>query len=324
MADTLSSLENSPECISFRSGDGAILGLGVRLGTYFQTGAVLLEFAVASSIVYGNRGDVVKRTLGIKDIVNSIQRGLPIFLALVFVVTLQIGQNTLTDIEFITANYILALLMVQIYPFLTICSRTKFKHFYTGAFLVLATAWFVGLNIWFWFTGYKELSSTACGTSWAFFYYKVVAYDWYRILNLVIYITLGAFTLPGLAALCFYVIPVTKNRLFPQNCSNHGRRKDDEVDEEDFGIGVRTVAIMSILVFIVASLIVGCELTITWNNMLDVSTVNTTGQMLSLFIGAVALAKALWRALVLAFTWGNARWVNTHCPYPTTKDQFVV
>lgn len=324
MADVLSSLANSPECTSFRSGDGAILGLGVRLGTYFQTGAVLLEFAVASTIVYGNRGDAIKRTLGIKDIVNAIQRGLPIFLALVFVISLQIGQNALTDIEFITSNYILALLMVQIYPFLTICSRTKFKHFYTGGFLVLATAWFVGLNIWFWFTGYKALRNTACGPSWAFFYYKVEAYDWYRIFNLVIYIALGAFTIPGLAMFCFYVIPVTKNRLFPQNCSNHGKRKDVAIEEESFGIGISTIVIMFLLLFIVASLIAGCELTIHWNGMLEVSSVNATGQMLSLFIGAVALVRALWRALVLVFTWGNARWVNAHCPYPDTKEQFVV
>ena len=325
MAEEFPLLRDSPECIGIRAGDGAILGLGVRLGTYFQTGAVLLEFVVASAIIYSNRSDVVKRSLGIQDIVNAIQRGLPIFLALVFVISLQLWQGTLSDIEFLASNYILALLMVQIYPFLTISYRARFKNFYTGAFMVVATGWFVGLNIWFWFTGYKELRNTACGTSWAFFFYKVNAYDWYKILNIVIYCILGAFTIPGLIYTFVYLFPVTKHRLFPKNCSTNGKKKDDDApEEEDFDIGMSTIFAVAILAIIIACLIVGCELTIKWNDMLRVSSVNSTGQMLSLFVGAVALIKALWRAVVLVFTWGNARWVDTHCPYPPTNNQFVV
>jgi hypothetical protein len=111
--------------------------------------------------------------------------------------------------------------------------------------------------LWYFIDGYERLEdAAACGATQAFFFARVDAFGWFRWLNVAILGVAAA----GYLVLLTMVGPSTRlSRSLRASCRRALKWP---------------LSVMSVLLTLWATLIVGCELTISWNDVPGVYSLN--------------------------------------------------
>jgi hypothetical protein len=133
---------------------------------------------------------------------------------------------------------------------------------FAGWMIYLALAANQAYFIWYWFRGLDKLPKSACADEYAWFFAKVSLYHWYRKFNQafacigIIGIFIGLFGVLGIVA-----------------------RIDDD-DEEVHSKAANVWGLLPTIPFTIAA----CEMTIKWNGVTGVNSINGTGQLIPLVL----------------------------------------
>jgi hypothetical protein len=173
----------------------------------------------------------------------------------------------------------------------------------TVQFLVLGAI--VYYTIWFLYVGMDEM--TAPCPQYAFFFAKVVRcslhsqrlnlltffqdmFGWFRTFLKVLFTMTGFFFTLSIFLSCFArraFSPTTNGPLAFFN-TRESSRTDETQSYVNFGI-----------IFVLAFLTVSTELIIKWNDIQDVNSIQSTGQILPVVVGGGGLIRTIWKFCLL-------------------------
>jgi hypothetical protein len=314
-------------------GDADILGIGVRLGVYFQ---------LASSFVIA----FVRPEEAIVAIPTTNMLMTGIFIALLH----SMSQNTITSSELICALWMIVLDFPFVMPLLSVVGAQYFSCWSVGVILLRWSA-FVGLNAWYWFSGLTTIEQ--CPPPRVFFFANLSA-----IGNIRTYFKITAclgiiYAFFGLVIFVRAIVslsqkPATQSykERWEVKISNWDilsawdREEAEETDGPDLDSDNRLIALIvgvisnyswglygvfmcilmfsclsiwkkmkgrsfrfsiaTILVcgFLVALSVMPVELQLYWNNIGGVDTITTSGQLIAFSIGAFSLVRAIWLSVM--------------------------
>jgi hypothetical protein len=257
------------ECI--RSGDADVIGLGVRLGVYLQLLAAFL-----TAIVTAFQQDTGP------GMESTVQTTAVTALALLMTTTIQGARQEIADYSFIVAMAMLAL--QQIIVLCGMVDKRVLTSCGTRLFCYVITLWTYGLTFWFYSVGYRSLEQEACDMTYVFFFVRVPAYTWFRILTLfscvigvIYYFTIMCYDC-ALSAAHSDLAP-DGNAADALIASSH-----DMVNKNTFRVNF-----MIGVCFSAALMVAIVEMTIKYNNIEGVNSIQGTGQFLALFAGIFVL-----------------------------------
>ena len=280
-------------------GDPDILGLGVRLGLYFQFTSNLL---IA----------IVRPTEGLGSLLISSVLASGIFVATIYSLVYQ----NMPPSAFISTQWFLLLDTAVIPSVLTNVERLDLKErlsFWTlGLMLFRVIAWNC-LNTWFWFHGLYVQNPQQCIEPRVFFYTNLGAYGNVRK-------AFKAFTILFCIYSGWYLIRwiMSLLRRISQDGRTYKERWEVKLDftwgtypkhwlpdearemlQENLGGFGWTVFVFMCGGFGLCFSILAIELQLRWNNMSGIDGIQTTGQIIPLVIGVVSLFRAI--ALMFIF-----------------------
>ncbi|KAL4422293.1 hypothetical protein ABPG75_008490 [Micractinium tetrahymenae] len=181
-------------------------------------------------------------------------------------------QQTISNGMFISMAYI-GWLQLLVMPSVLLMPTIRC---YKLLVLLIATAicFTCGLLLWYWATGYSRLEFEACGRTTAFFFAQVPAFGWFRYFNIVVLSLVALLFL----ALLGTVLLASRRLLARLRPLNH-----------TFRLGAFLVVALIIM-------ILGTELTLHWNDIQGVYSLNSTGQLIPMLagIGAVTRDAYFW------------------------------
>lgn len=181
-------------------------------------------------------------------------------------------QQTISNGMFISVAYI-GWLQLLVMPSVLLMPTIRC---YKLLVLLIGTAIFFtcALLLWYWAVGYSRLEFAACGRTTAFFFAQVPAFGWFRYFNL------AALSLVALLflALLGVVLLASRRLLARLRPLNH------------------TFRLGAVLVVVLIIMILGTELTLHWNGIQGVYSLNSTGQLIPMLagIGAVTRDAYFW------------------------------
>lgn len=254
----------SAEC--FQSADGELLGLGVRIGTYLQVFSAIINLKLDADDAPGGAwlqagppaARVAPRPFPHMADPSPSPPLLQCFTAvsiLAFALKFVL-QGTISNGMFLATAYIgwMQLLILPAVLLLPAVRCLKLLVLLISVSVLFAFS----LLLWYFIKGYQRLEDVAaCGATQAFFFARVDnAFGWFRWLNVGI---LGA-AAAGYLALLTMVGPSTSfSRALRASCRRALKWP---------------LSVMSVLLTLWAILIIGCELTISWNDVPDVYSLN--------------------------------------------------
>ena len=244
--------------------DEDILGLGVRLGLYFQ---ILSNFVV-----------------GIADPDEAAGTFIPSFLFILsylIAVLYSVINNNYPPGALISSTW---------YPTLVISLRPNefgredsaklLKHQILTLVLMVAT---LAFNTWFWFQGLDVPNSAQCMEPRVFFFANLSALGntrtLFKVLSCFFLILFSGIFIVLVAWIVFVLIP-------------EGRMRSPRIldqSEEEIIPKVLEYQLTMLVIFIVPT-----ELQIYWNHLSDINRIGTTGQIIPLCIGAMSLIRAIY------------------------------
>lgn len=283
-------------------GDPDILGLGIRLGLYFQ---------FASNLFIG----IVRPQEGLSSLLVSSMLACGIFVATIY----SLVQNNIPPGAFITTQWFLLLDCQVILPILYNIERVDLEErmsFWTLSFILFRAIAWNGLNTWFWFRGLYIPNPQQCMEPRVWFYANFGAYGNIRkafkaftILSCV-YLAWGlyrwgrslvrrAFEEEGpyeerwkvKVSLGMGVVPI----ITPED----GERPE-HMEPLKIGLGFTIYAYISGVFGLVVA-IVAIELQLRWNNTSGINGIMTTGQIIPLVVGCVSLFRAIALTIIALF-----------------------
>ena len=318
-------------------GDADILGIGVRLGIYFQLSAnIIIAF------VRPEEGVIAI------PVTNVLMTG--IFAALLH----SMSQNSITPNELVCSLWVIVLDLPFVLPVLTATQGQRFSYWAVTVVVLRWTA-FVGLNAWFWFspTGVTNYAP-GCPPPRVFFFANLSAIGNIRTLFKVT-ACLGIFY--SASILLVLVVKIVRLSLSsnsdnaaPQSYEEkwevrlRGFQFDD--DEESyfqsslsmwkdppylavacvscyswglygvfmcflmmFSVGMICgmkeekvvwlyAATIPICIVLVALSVMPVELQLYWNNIGGINTITTSGQLMAFTIGSFSLLRAIWLSVM--------------------------
>jgi hypothetical protein len=263
-----------------RDGDADILGLGVRLGVYFSTAALLLPCRSIRTV---------------KEVKAAIASTLPMTISVLAVLTAQVAGGFITDFGFVATMWVLGVYWVALCVPLTwyVMVACTHKHVIPGFTAFVCSGlmlWLFSLQFWFWTIGYKQLHRSACGTTWAFAFGPVDAYAGMRTAVLVAIGLFGALQPPCVLCMLYsffgmFYVPI---KVLQRDAKAIHVLVTAEAHARDSSSLFPVLAVGLILLDVVAG-----ELTMQYNSMQGVNAVVGTGQTLALSSGVVALCLAV-------------------------------
>jgi hypothetical protein len=273
------------------SGNSDLYGLGIRLGVYFQWASTL--------IIYGWYPE------GRNDLVESYLAFLVAITIAIIVITAQTEPTYAAEI--LVLAYII---FGGIYTVMMVGARQHHrKRIETSAHTVHWAQTFALLMIlasagiyysWFWLHGiHHNVLETTCGT-FGFLFTKVSLYNpsVYKFLAAASIWVAGlfayslAYALVLMLSLVLRVPRVVKKAesWFPTPRSVQAIAADGRENHMFwFTEGIS--------LFSLAYSVIGIEMTLYWNSISDVYTINTTGQLIPFVIGLVGLAKVTYEPI---------------------------
>lgn len=153
------------------------------------------------------------------------------------------------------------------------------------ALMYTAILFTTGLLLWYWAVGYERLELQGCGKTTAFFFAQVPAFGWFRYVNLA---ALGLVSILFLALFLFVWSGRAMARLQPLN--------------QPLRLGLFLVVMLVIMVL-------GTELTLHWNNMEGVYSLNSTGQLIPMMAGIGAVTRDAY------FFWARRQACSVDLPH---------
>jgi hypothetical protein len=145
---------DSDECVI--QGNPDILGIGVRIGIYFQLGANLAMAFIHPS-----------EAISSLAVTNMLMTG-------IFISVVSIRNNIISSAELICALWIVVLDFPVILP-ITASAEKATPTIWTVNALSLLWLAFVGLNVWFWFRGLQSDHESQCPDPRTFFFANLSA-----------------------------------------------------------------------------------------------------------------------------------------------------
>jgi len=272
--------------------DPDILGLGVRLGVYFQFVSNILiilinvEEAVSSLLVSG----ILFTGIFIAELYNLRITNPP-------------PSSTITLEWFLLLDFQLLIPIIMIGE--RVKTRQRISFGLLTLFLFRYLAWNT-LNLWFWFHGLTVENKDQCMEPRVFFFGNFGAYGNIRS-AFKAFTIMGAIGFPGL--LVWWFISLLQ-RIFDADIPRGERWKVklpkyfeaiNALFGDDEGGSVFIYHFVSTIWGLVYC-IVAIELEIRWNNLDGIGGVSTTGQIIPLVVGCLSLARSI--ALVIG------HWIN--------------
>jgi hypothetical protein len=304
--------------------DADILGLGTRIGIYFQLAA-----SIAIYVVHPNEAKIA--------VVVSAMLLTSFFISMAF----SIAQDTFPPGAILSAVYILVLEIFTMLPIILCLTLSV----WTYVLYALRYNAMLGLFIWFWFRGLHSGSEAQCmEPRIVLLYYDFGAYGWISKL-------LGAWTIVYavisviITADAIFLVKKCINRgttdyedrwginwedilrshqEMERNCFTFLRRtlyfipegfsvSADRIDEmirsmkqdfnDDLGLGWYFVTLLRGLIFVAC--VIYTEVSIFCNKLSGIGGVSTSGQIMSLAIGSLSLVRVLWRIFM------SRQWIVT-------------
>ncbi|KAL4425030.1 hypothetical protein ABPG77_001808 [Micractinium sp. CCAP 211/92] len=181
-------------------------------------------------------------------------------------------QQTISNGMFISVAYI-GWLQLLVMPSVLLMPTI---HCYRLLVLLIGAAvlFTCALLLWYWATGYARLEFPACRSTTAFFFAQVPAFGWFRYVNLAA-LSLVALLFLALVGTVLLASRRLLARLWPLN---------------------HTFRLGAVLVVALVIMILGTELTLHWNGIEGVYSLNSTGQLIPMLagIGAVTRDAYFW------------------------------
>jgi len=293
--------------------DADILGLGVRLGIYFQlTSNVYIAFVHP------------KEAAGSLQINNMFMTAL--FVSLLYSTV----QNNLPSGAIVCALWIVVLDLPVIIP--TIISVAVSSpsgialSFWTVSITLLQFVVFNVYNTWFWFHGLDVQNHTQCQEPRVFFFANFSALEgvrtYYKV-TMVLNCLFGSFMAPDIWPFAFLHILLENHR----NRWIHRLKDDKETSLGAFAVGIVIVSVIFGLyglsfyllvgaqvllthtglpitrripwgilygVVMLALFIIPMELQISWNKLEGLEGITSTGKLISLTVGSFSLIRAVF------------------------------
>ncbi|KAH7305413.1 hypothetical protein B0I35DRAFT_111680 [Stachybotrys elegans] len=241
-------------------GNGDLFGLGVRLGLYIQ----LLTSGMVSSLL--------PKSLHSSYFINT---NISLFASTWIII---IKESILRDLPAVEINVFSVLALTQIGAIMVLVSRhlTMIPAISLAAIpaqILLSAYW-----TWFFWRGLDVLPRSACPDEYAFFFARVSLYHWFRTLSKVGYIILLVLVFYGCLTL-----PKQIRLIRELQTEAQGLQQEMEGDRwfQLVHIALQMVNTMLILAIAVTS----TELTIKWNNIQGVYTLNSVGQLIPFITG---------------------------------------
>jgi hypothetical protein len=264
-------------------GDPDILGLGVRLGLYFQFFGNLLI-------------GIIRPREGVSSLAVSNVLLAGMFVAVIYSFTV----NNLPASSFLTTQWFLLLDAQLLVPVLIMGERVDMEDrlsFWSLSFFLFRWIAWNALNLWFWFKGLDIHNEAQCMEPRAFLFANLGAYGNVRT-------AFKVFTAMAMvySAYALYIWLMSFLRRAARDGPHEERWKvvlDEEMDflKDDFVAYICFATGMFGLAFTVAAI----ELEVRWNNVDGITGVQTTGQLIPLVVGCISLFRSL--VLLLAKLW---------------------
>ena len=283
--------------------DADILGLGVRLGLYFQL--------VANFIVTIARPDEGVSSLSVSNILFT-----GIFIAILHSTV----NNNVPAGEMLTMLALLPLDILASFPILVAAASKSSKvkpSIATVAFVMLRATGIVIFGLWFWYHGLDIPNPDQCIEPRVFLYANLGAYGGARIAYKVIVTFFMIFF--GMALFVGSIFGCIFYCAKGPNSQVSYRVNDVEVTREEYhdashslrGIYAGEYSMQTFLwaaylyACVVPLFIAAIELQIRWNMLEGLESVSTTGQIIPLTVGAISLFRSVTLAIVELFNRGN-------------------
>jgi hypothetical protein len=261
--------------------DPDVLGLGVRLGLYFQ---------LTSNCLIG----VVKPAEAADSLVPTSFFLTGFFAAVIF----SVARNEYAPGAIIACTY---------YPLLVLATAHTWQFKTSVSIVWVAVLHFLyvvssGLSVWFWYKGVDSSNSSQCMEPRVFFFANCSATGRVRVLFQVLAIVNCVIWFSG--ALWFTKAFIQarrqkKTQLFTMvkqiRNANEKLRRPDKSRMIIAGSGLLWVQIF----------VIALELQIKWNRLVGIDSVNTTGQIIPLVIGSLSLGRTI---LLLKGSWWSTIW----------------
>jgi hypothetical protein len=263
-------------------GDPDLLGIGVRLGFYFQFASnILLIF---------KRPDEAASSIIVSSMLMS-----GYFIATIYSIT----QNNLAPGAIIPAIWFFVL-DGSAKGAISLVTRAggKALSFWNKAFFHLRFCALAGFYLWFWFHGLYVPHPAQCMEPRVWVVVNGGAYGAVRICFKVLSVILGVFSVLGIIGILhdflkrFNESGSWAHRMSLKPCI----QENDDVDETDVVWMAILVIVQGILPMLVA--IIGVELEIRWNHLIGVQTISSTGQVFPLVVGGFSLFRSIALMLI--------------------------
>jgi hypothetical protein len=255
-AKQVSSQNNTNECLV--PGDPDVLGLGVRLGFYFQ---------LFSNLLLG--------TIRPNDAANAFLINVFFIIALVCAAIYSSAKGNFPPGSIIACTWYPALAYVALIPFLFRPLPRNLPY----SLVILCAAVFMGTScfaVWFWYKGLDAEHPHQCMDPRVFLFFNCSAVGNIRTVFKVLALALLVLGIvSGWSIHTFVVVALS----LPGNSS--------EVSE--FGHRVFALGFIWLALSIVAS-----ELQLRWNHIVGTNAVDTTGQIIPLTLGVLSVVQAMF------------------------------
>lgn len=265
-------------------GDPDILGLGTRLGLYFQ---------FFSNVLIG----IIRPHEGVSSLVVSNMLLAGMFIAVIYSLTV----NNLPPSSFLTTQWFLLLDAQLLIPVLLMGERVEMEDrlsFWSLSFFLFRWIAWNALNLWFWFKGLDIHNDAQCMEPRAFLFANLPAYGNVRT-------AFKVFTAMTIVYSGYFMYRWVKSLV--RRLGGDGPHEERwkvilsgawiEMARNDFVAYYGFVTALFGLAFTVAAI----ELELRWNNVDGITGVQTTGQIIPLVVGCISLFRSL--ALLLAKLW---------------------
>jgi hypothetical protein len=279
-------------------GDADILGLGVRLGLYFQFSSNLLIAAIRPSE-------------GLASLLLSSIFATGILVATIY----SLANQIMPPSAFISTQWFLLLDSAIINPVLTNVERLDLKErlsFWTLGFILFRVIAWNSLNLWFWFHGLYVENPQQCMEPRVFLFANCGAYGNVRKV-------FKASTIMTALYLGWYLVRWIMSFL-ARISDPEGTYKERWEVKMDYTMGFLPQGLYdeelvlpmprgfgwTVFLFICGALgliiaITGAELQFRWNNVTGIDGISTTGQIIPLVVGAVSLFRAVSLTILVCF-----------------------
>ena len=286
------SITGSIDCIV--TTDHEIMGLGVRLGIYFQLASSLALYQI-------RRKEAIASIL----VSNMLMTG---FLTSVIYAII---RNEFPAGAMIPVTYILALDACLLYPFLTGVGEVVYISSWTYTFTIFRANASAGLGCWLWFHGLDVQNESQCMEPRAFFFANVGALgNWrtvfrtFSVLALLMLIVVNDLPLIVMLRQCIsrrslgyeerwrisnLDILSTTSGLLSCNANAHVEPPAENLAMKPNSIQ-RGVVQGACLLFL---WILAAELCIKWNKLAGVGSISSSGEIISFTVGTVSLVRVI-------------------------------